>query len=57
MSQKLDFLKNHLAQFSNTLNQEGTKEIKDDVLWSAGAQNMDANGYQVSDLQDIEFHW
>ena len=31
-------------------------EMWDEVFSSEGAQNIDKSGYQVSDLEDIEFH-
>ena len=31
--------------------------MRDEVLSSVGAQDMDTSGYQVSDLEDFEFHW
>ena len=38
-------------------NQEGTMEMREEVLSSVGAQDLDTSGYQVSDLEDIEFNW
>ena len=32
-------------------------EMRDEVLSSVVAQNMDTSGYQVSDPEVIEFHW
>ena len=32
-------------------------EMRDEVLSSVGAQDLDASSYQVSDLEDIEFNW
>ena len=32
-------------------------EMRDEVLSSVGAQEMDTNGYQVCDLDDVEFYW
>ena len=32
-------------------------EMRDEVLSSVSAQEMDTNGYQVSDMDDIECHW
>ena len=40
-----------------TPNQEGTMEMRDEVLSSVGAQDLDTSSYQVSDLKDIEFNW
>ena len=57
LSQRQDFLNNHLARVPITPNQEGTREMKDEVLPSVGAQNLDTSSYQVSDLEDIEFNW
>ena len=31
--------------------------MRDEVLSSVGAQDLDNSSYQVSDLQDIEFNW
>ena len=31
--------------------------MKDEVLSSVGAQDMDTSEYQVSDLDDVEFYW
>ena len=57
LAQKQDFLNNHLARVPITPNQEGTMEMRDEVLSSVGAQNLDTSSYQVSDLEDIEFNW
>ena len=57
LSQRLDFLNNLLARVPNTPNQEGTMQMKDEVLSSVGAQDLDNSSYQVSDLEDIEFNW
>ena len=57
LSQRQDFLNNHLARVPITPNQEGTKEMRDEVLSSVGAQDLDTSSYQVSNLEDIEFNW
>ena len=57
LAQRQDFLNNHLALVPTTPNQEGTMEMRDEVLSSVGAQDLDASSYQVSDLEDIEFNW
>ena len=57
LSQRQDFLDNHLSRVSITPNQEGTMEMRDEVLSSVGAQHLDTSSYQVSDLEDIEFNW
>ena len=57
LSQRQDFLDNHLSRVPITPNQEGTMEKRDEVLSSVGAQDLDTSSYQVSDLEDIEFNW
>ena len=57
LSQRQDFLNNHLARVPITPNQEGTIEMREGVLSSVGAQVLDTSSYQVSDLEDIEFNW
>ena len=32
-------------------------ELRDEVLSSIGAQEMDTNGYPMSNMEDIGFHW
>ena len=57
LSQRQDFLDNDLPRVPITQNQEGTMEMRDEVLSSEGAQDLDTSSYQVSDLEDIEFNW
>ena len=57
LAQKQDFLNNPLARVPITPNQEGTMEMRDEVLSSVGAQDLETSSYQVSDLEDIEFNW
>ena len=57
LSQRQDFLNNHLARVPITPNQVGTMEMRDEVLSSVGAQDLDTSSYQVSDLEDIEINW
>ena len=57
LSQRQDFLNNHLARVPSTPNQEGTIEMREEVLSSVGAQDLDTSSYQVSDLEDIQFNW
>ena len=57
LAQRQDFLNNHLERVPITPNQEGTMEMRDEVLSSVGAQDLDTSSYQVSDLEDIEFNW
>ena len=56
LSQRQDFLNNHLPRVPITPNQQGTMEMRDEVLSSVGAQDMETSGYQVSDLDDMEFY-
>ena len=57
LSQKQDFLDNHLSRVPITPSQERTMEMRDEVLSSVGAQDLDTSSYQVSDLEDVEFNW
>ena len=57
LSQRQNFLNNHLARVPITPNQEVTIEMRDEVLSSVGAQDLDTSSYQVSDLEDIESNW
>ena len=50
LSQIQNFLNNHLARVPITPNQEGTIEMRDEVLSSVGAQDLDTSSYQVSFL-------
>ena len=56
LSQTQDFSNNHLARVPITANQEGTMEMRDEVLSSVGAQDLDTSSFQVSDLEDIGFN-
>ena len=57
LSQRQDFLNNHLARVPITPKQEGTMEMREEVLSSVGAQDLYTSSYQVSDLEDLEFNW
>ena len=59
LSQKQQFLNNHLARVPVTPNQQGTHEMRDEVLSSVAAQEgLDTSRYQVSaDLDDVAFYW
>ena len=57
LSQRQDFLDNHLPRVPITENQEGTMEMRDEVLSSVWAQALGTSSYQVSDLEDIAFNW
>ena len=55
-SKRQDFLDNHLPRVPITQNQAGTMEMRDEVLSSVGAQDLDTSNYQVSDLEDIDLN-
>ena len=57
LSQRQDFLDNHLPRVPITQNPDRTMEMRDEGLFSVGAQDLDTSSYQVSDLEDIEFNW
>ena len=58
LSQRRQFLNKRIARVPVTPNQQGTHELRDEVLSSVGAQEMDTIGYEVSaDLDDVEFYW
>ena len=50
-------MNNHPTRVPITPNQEGAIEMRDEVLSSVGAQDLDTSSYQVSDLEAIEFNW
>ena len=57
LTQRQNFLDNHLPRVPITQNQEGRLEMRDEVLSSVGAQNLDTSSYQNPDLEDIQFNW
>ena len=57
LSQRQDFLDNHLPRVPITQNQEGTVEMREEVLSNVGAQDLDTSSYQVSYLQIIDLNW
>ena len=59
LSQRQQFLNNHLAWAPDTPKQQGKHEKRDEVHASVGASDMDRSGYQASsaDLDDVEFYW
>ena len=50
-------LKNHLAQIPITPKQPGTFEMWEEILASAGPQDLISSDYKLSDLKNIEFSW
>ena len=57
LSQTQGFLDNQLPRVPITQNHEGTMEMRDEVLSSVGAHDLDTSSFQVSDLENIEFNW
>ena len=57
LSQRQDFLGNHLPGVPITQNQEGTMDMRDQALSSVEAQDLDTSTFQVSNVEDIEFNW
>ena len=57
LSQIQEFLNNYLPRVPKTPNQQWTFEMREEVLSSVGAQDLDTSSYQVSDPEDIEFNW
>ena len=55
--QRQEFLNNHLSRAPLIPNQQGTFEMREEVLSSVGAQDSDTVGYELSYLEDIEFSW
>ena len=51
LSQRQDFLNKNLPRVSITQNQEGTMDMREEVLSSVGAQDLDTSSDQVSDLE------
>ena len=56
LSQRQYFLDNHLPRVPFTENQEGTMEMREEVLSSVGAHDLSTSSYQVSNLEDIQFN-
>ena len=57
LSKRQNFLNDHPARIPATPNQQGTHEMRDEVLSSVSSPDMDASVYQMSDLVDVEFYW
>ena len=55
LSQRQELLDNHLPRVPIAPNQQGTFEMREEVLSNVGTQDTDTRGYELSDLQDIEF--
>ena len=57
LSQRQEILNNQLARIPVTPNQQGTHEMRDEVLSSVCAEDKYTSGYQLSDLDDVELYW
>ena len=57
LSQRQEFLDNHLPRVPITSYQQGRFEMRDKVLSSVGALDTDTRWYKLSDLEDSEFSW
>ena len=56
-SQRQEFFNNLLARVTITPIQQGTHEIRDKLLSSVGAEEVDTSGYQIfADLDDVDFY-
>ena len=56
LSQRQEILDNHLSRVPITPNQQGTFEMREEVLSSVGAQGLDTSSYQLTDREDIELN-
>ena len=56
LSQRQDFMDNHLARVPVTPNQQGTHEMRNEVLSSVGALDLDTSSCQLTGLEDREFN-
>ena len=57
LSQRQKFLDCHFPRVPTTPNQQGTFEMREEIISSVGGQDTDTRGYQQSELEDIEFSW
>ncbi len=57
LSERQEFLINHLPPVTITPNQQGILEMRGEVLSSVGAQDTDTRRYELSDLEDFEISW
>ena len=54
LSQRQELMNNDLAKFPFVSNQEGTMEIRYEVVSGVGAGDLDTSRYPVSYLDDVE---
>ena len=57
ISQRQEFLNNHLPRVPITTNQQRTFEMREEITSSVGAQDTDTRGYELSNLEDIGINW
>ena len=58
LSQRQDFLINHLAKGPINPKQHGTTKLRVELLSSVEAEDIrDTSWHQACDLENIEFHW
>ena len=57
LSRRQEFLDNHLPRVLFSPDQRGTFEMREEVISSVGAQDIDTRGYELFDLEDIDFSW
>ena len=57
MSQRQEFLDNHSPRVPITPKQQGIFEMREEVLSSVGAEDLNTSSYQLTNLGDIEFNW
>ena len=55
--QRQEILHNHSPRVPKTPNQQGKFEMREEILSSVGAQDTDTSGYELSDLEYLEFSW
>ena len=55
LPQRRVLLEFFMVRISTTLNQQGTHNMKEDVLSSAREQDLGTNGYGLSDLGEVAF--
>ena len=57
LSLRQELFDNHLAQIGITPEQQGTFDLMEEVLASAGVQHLDTSAYELSGLEDIQSCW
>ena len=53
LSQRQEFLNSDIPRVTVAPNQHGTHEMRDEVLSSVSAQNLDTTGHQLSDMDEV----